>query len=96
MALINDVDLHLIQHEMDVRLLTYNKLKTVCSFFWDYNIQLFPHVDLALLDKLTSGVNVTINFERELHDPYFWDIYISADTKHFALIDVMRILQKLL
>jgi hypothetical protein len=83
MGALNDVELLIIQHELDVSALTYNKLKTVCSFLWDFNIQLYPHVDLVILQRLEyqAGHQLTFNLVSELQDPYFWDMYISADTK---------------
>lgn len=79
----------IIEHEMDFHILSYNQLKTVCSYFWDYNIQLYPHVDYVIHAKLDY---TTLSIMKELNDPYFWDMYVTADNRHFTLIDVMRIL----
>jgi hypothetical protein len=43
---------------------------------------------------LENGIS-PISLEFELSDPYFWDLYISADNKHAHIIDVMRIISKL-
>ena len=73
-----------------MKILTYNQVRTISSYFWDYQTQLYPHADYVLLQKLEG--NLDINLREELIDPYFWDYYVSVDNRYFPVMDLFRII----
>lgn len=94
MTLVNGLDYLIVELELDAKILTYNQLRMICTYFWDFSIQLYPQVDFVILQKLEGGISPLL-LDDELSDPSFWEFYISLDSQHAPLIDVFRVLQKL-
>lgn len=77
-----------------MKALSYNQIKMIFTYFWDYPVQLYPQVDLVISHKLSSG-QIHLHLDEELSDPNFWDLYVSVDSNVTTLIDLFRICQKM-
>jgi hypothetical protein len=87
---LNHIDHIILCQELPLKLLTYNQIKMIVTYFWDYPVQIYPQVDLILTHKLNSGQS-SIYLEEELQDPFFWDYYVTSESNAARLIDVYRI-----
>ena len=76
---LDQLDFIILEQELDTKVLTYNQLRMIFSYFWDYPVQLYPQVDFVILSKLKSGISPLI-LQVELTDPFFWDYYVSMDS----------------
>jgi hypothetical protein len=94
MQALNVIDFTIIDQDLSMKILSYNQIKMIFTYFWDYPVQIYPQVDLVISHKLSSG-QILLRLDDELCDPNFWDFYVSADSNVSTLIDLFRICQKL-
>ena len=55
--LLNSLDFMIMEHELESKALTYNQLRMIYSYFWDYPVQIYPQVDYVLVSKMESGLS---------------------------------------
>jgi hypothetical protein len=55
MQALNVIDFTIIDQDFSMKILSYNQIKMIFTYFWDYPVQIYPQVDLVISNKLSCG-----------------------------------------